>query len=93
MSIDARQQAVLLKDAGILDGDLLAVHRTAQASSGQIVVARLKDEVTVKRLQRRGDRVELMAENPDYPPIVVKGKPPLEKTMYANSSGGVRPKP
>jgi len=59
--------------AGILDGDLLAVHRTGDARSGQIVVARLGDEVTVKRLKRRGGRIELLAENPDYPPIVVNG--------------------
>jgi len=61
-------------DAGILDGDLLAVHKTAEARSGQIVVARLDDEVTVKRLHRhRGGRIELIAENPDYPPIAVDG--------------------
>ena len=57
--------------AGILDGDLLAVHKTAEAKSGQIVVARLGDEVTVKRLKYKGGRVELLAENPDYAPIVV----------------------
>ncbi|MBL8488258.1 MAG: transcriptional repressor LexA [Rhodocyclaceae bacterium] len=61
-------------DAGILDGDLLAVHRTGEARSGQIVVARLDDEVTVKRLKRhRGGRVELLPENPDYAPIPVEG--------------------
>jgi len=60
-----------MRDAGILDGDLLAVHRAAEARSGQIVVARLADEVTVKRLRRRGATVELVAENPDYAPIVV----------------------
>lgn len=49
--------------AGILDGDLLAVHRTGDVGSGQIVVARLGDEVTVKRLKRRGGRIELLAEN------------------------------
>ncbi|MFA6312272.1 MAG: transcriptional repressor LexA [Sterolibacterium sp.] len=58
---------------GILDGDLLAVHKTAEARSGQIVVARLGDEVTVKRLKRKGGRIELLAENPDYAPIVVNG--------------------
>jgi len=58
---------------GILDGDLLAVHKTAEARSGQIVVARLGDEVTVKRLKRKGGRIELVAENPDYPSIVVSG--------------------
>lgn len=56
---------------GILDGDLLAVHRTSEARDGQIVVARLGDEVTVKRLRRHGSRVELLPENPDYAPILV----------------------
>ncbi len=60
-----------MRDAGILDGDWLAVHRQAQAHNGQIVVARLGDDVTVKRLKLRGTRVELIAENPDYSPIVV----------------------
>ncbi len=63
-----------MKDAGILDGDLLAVHKTNEARSGQIVVARLGDEVTVKRLKRRGHQVMLMAENPDFAPILVEGK-------------------
>ena len=63
-----------MKDAGILDGDLLAVHKTADARSGQIVVARLGDYVTVKRLQRRDGQVLLVAENPDFAPIVVEGK-------------------
>ncbi|MSQ72103.1 MAG: transcriptional repressor LexA [Betaproteobacteria bacterium] len=60
-----------MKDIGILDGDLLAVHRSAEARSGQVVVARLHDEVTVKRLRRRGHVAELIAENPDFPPIVL----------------------
>jgi len=60
-----------MRDAGILDGDLLAVHRAAEADNGRIVVARLEDEVTVKRFQRKGHRVELIAENPDYEPIRV----------------------
>jgi repressor LexA len=59
-------------NACILDGDLLAVHRCAQARDNQIVVARIEDEVTVKRLRRVStDRVELIAENPDYSPINV----------------------
>lgn len=58
-------------DAGILDGDLLAVHRAPEARSGQIVVARVNDEVTVKRFKRRGREVQLLAENPDFPPIVL----------------------
>jgi repressor LexA len=64
--------------AGILDGDLLAVHKTAEARNGQIVVARIEDEVTVKRLRRKGARVELVAENPDYAPIVVEGALAIE---------------
>ena len=67
-----------MRDAGILDGDLLAVHRTADARSGQIVVARLSghggDEVTVKRLKRRGRELTLVAENPDFAPIVIDPK-------------------
>jgi repressor LexA len=60
-----------MRDAGILDGDLLAVHRTTEVRSGQIVVARIGDEVTVKRLRRKGSRVELLPENPDFEPIVL----------------------
>jgi repressor LexA len=56
---------------GILDGDLLAVHRSQIAEAGQIVVARIGDEVTVKRLQRIGDRVRLCAENSAYAPIEI----------------------
>jgi len=59
-------------NAGIFDGDLLAVHSTPLASENQIVVARIENEVTVKRLRRPNKyRVELIAENPDYAPIVV----------------------
>lgn len=60
-----------MRNAGILDGDLLAVHRTPEAQDGQIVVARLGDEVTVKRFRRRGDVVRLLPENPDFSPITV----------------------
>ncbi len=60
-----------MRDAGILDGDLLAVQRTKDAKNGQIVVARLGDDVTVKRLRRSQGGVELLAENPDYATIVV----------------------
>ena len=58
-----------MRDAGILEGDLLAVHRTSEAQSGQVVVARIGDEVTVKRLKRRGNSVQLLPENPDFKPI------------------------
>ena len=59
-------------DAGIFDGDLLAVHKTNQARDGEIVVARLDDDVTVKRLQRKAGHIELIAENPDFEPIIVR---------------------
>ncbi len=58
-----------MRDAGILDGDLLAVHQTPVASNGQIVVARVGDEVTVKRFFQEGRQVELRPENPDFEPI------------------------
>jgi repressor LexA len=60
-----------MRDAGILDGDLLAVHTTQEARSGQIVVARLHDEVTVKRYKRTGSRIQLLPENPDFKTIEV----------------------
>ena len=68
-----RVHGLSMKDAGILDGDLLAVHRTDQARNGQIVVARIGDEVTVKRFKRIGNRaqVELWPENPDFKVIEV----------------------
>lgn len=59
-------------DVGILDGDLLAVHKTPTARSGEIIVARIEDEVTVKRLRRKSKRrLLLIAENADYEPIEV----------------------
>ncbi|MGE5338269.1 MAG: transcriptional repressor LexA [Gemmatimonadota bacterium] len=79
-----------MRDAGILDGDWVAVHKQAQAQSGQVVVARLGDDVTVKRLKLRGARAELIAENPDYKPIVVDLKrEPL--TIEGIAVGVIRP--
>jgi len=66
-----RVRGMSMRDAGILEGDLLAVHRTQDARSGQIVVARLADEVTVKRLRRRGHAVQLLPENPEFEAIEV----------------------
>ncbi len=66
-----RVRGMSMRDAGILEDDLLAVHRTVEARSGQIIVARLADEVTVKRLRRRGHAVQLLPENPDFEPIEV----------------------
>tara|TARA_Y100000588_G_scaffold343004_1_gene388216 strand:- start:248 stop:853 length:606 start_codon:yes stop_codon:yes gene_type:complete len=60
-----------MRDAGILNGDLLAVHRQPEALNGEIVVARVDDEVTVKRFRRRGNVVRLLPENPDFTPIVI----------------------
>jgi repressor LexA len=55
-----------MRDDGILDGDWLVVHRTTEAKSGQIVVARVGDDVTVKRLKMRGHKAELIPSNPDF---------------------------
>jgi repressor LexA len=66
-----RVRGMSMRDAGILEGDLLAVHRTQEARSGQVVVARLADEVTVKRFRRRGHAVQLLPENPDFEPLEV----------------------
>lgn len=66
-----RVRGMSMKDIGIFDGDLLAVHTTREARNGQIVVARIDDEVTVKRFQRTGNKVQLIAENPDFAPIEI----------------------
>jgi repressor LexA len=66
-----RVRGMSMRDAGIIEGDLLAVHRTQEARTGQVVVARLADEVTVKRFRRRGHAVQLVPENPDFEPIEV----------------------
>lgn len=62
-------QGTSMRDAGIFDGDLLAVKKTMEARNGQIVVARLGDDVTVKRLSRSGRSITLLPENPDFSPI------------------------
>ncbi len=66
-----RVQGMSMKDAGILDGDLVAVHRTPEVRSRQIIVARLDDEVTVKRYRQNGSIVSLLPENEDFEPIEV----------------------
>ncbi|NOX43088.1 MAG: transcriptional repressor LexA [Gammaproteobacteria bacterium] len=66
-----RVQGMSMRDVGILDGDLLAVHSTSTAENGQIVVARLEDEVTVKRLKKKDHMIYLKAENPDFETIKV----------------------
>ncbi|OEY67056.1 repressor LexA [Marinobacter sp. X15-166B] len=66
-----RVRGMSMKDIGILEGDLLAVHRTQDVHNGQIVVARVGDEVTVKRFRRDGSKVFLLAENEDFAPIEI----------------------
>jgi repressor LexA len=73
-----RVRGMSMRDAGIMDGDLLAVQSTREAKNGQIVVARLGDDVTVKRFERKSDRIELHAENPDFKTIVVQNDEPFE---------------
>ena len=73
-----RVRGLSMRDAGILDGDLLAVQSTREARNGQIIVARLGDDVTVKRLRRTASSIELLPENPDYPVIVVQPGEPFE---------------
>ncbi|MBM7073407.1 repressor LexA [Shewanella sp. OPT22] len=60
-----------MKNIGILEGDLLAVHKQQQASNGQVVVARVEDDVTVKRFEQKGNVVYLHAENEEYQPIEI----------------------
>jgi repressor LexA len=67
-----RVTGMSMRDAGILDGDLLAVHAALTARNGQIVVARIDDEVTVKRFHQRANRITLLAENPDFAPIEIE---------------------
>ncbi|SEA24918.1 transcriptional repressor LexA [Marinobacterium iners] len=66
-----RVKGMSMKNIGIMDGDLLAVHQTREARDGQVVVARIGDEVTVKRFKRDGRKVFLIAENEDFSPIEV----------------------
>ena len=66
-----RVHGMSMRDAGILDGDLVAVHRTPEVRARQIIVTRLDNEVTVKRYRQEGHRVWLMPENPEFSPIQV----------------------
>lgn len=66
-----RVHGMSMKDVGILDGDLVAVHRTPEVRNRQIIVARLDDEVTVKRYRQTGSMVSLLPENDEFEPIVV----------------------
>ena len=86
-----RVQGMSMQDAGILDGDLLAVHRTPEAANGQIVVARVDDEVTVKRFRRRGSRVQLTPENVDFETIEIDLRR-QELVIEGLGVGVIRPK-
>ena len=66
-----RVNGMSMKDIGIMDGDLLAVHKTQDVHNGQVIVARIEDEVTVKRFKKVGSKIELHAENPEFSPIIV----------------------
>ena len=66
-----RVQGDSMRDEGILDGDLVAVRRSPEARDGQVVIARLDGELTIKRLQLRDGTLRLLPRNPDYPPIDV----------------------
>ena len=68
-----------MRDEGILDGDWLVVHRTSEARNGQLVIARIGDDVTVKRYKARGHRAELIPANPDFKTVVVD----LERDVFA----------
>ncbi|MCO6523513.1 MAG: repressor LexA, partial [Candidatus Schmidhempelia sp.] len=66
-----RVSGMSMKNIGIIDGDLQAVHKTQDVSHGQVVVARIDEEVTVKRLSRKGNKIYLLAENEEFLPIEV----------------------
>lgn len=66
-----RVSGMSMKNVGIVDGDLLAVHKTQDVHNGQVVIARIEDEVTVKRLKRQGNLVHLLPENDAFSPIVI----------------------
>ena len=78
-----------MRDEGIFEGDLIGVHRTRDARSGQIVVARLDDAITVKLLKIGKDRIRLLPRNPDYAPIDVS--PDQDFAIEGLYCGLVRP--
>ncbi|QIK81981.1 transcriptional repressor LexA [Lysobacter sp. HDW10] len=78
-----------MRDEGIFDGDLIGVHRTADARNGQIVVARIDEEITVKLFKNTGERIRLLPRNPDYAPIEVM--PGQEFAIEGLYCGLVRP--
>lgn len=79
-----RVRGMSMKDIGIFDGDLLAVHSTQDVQNGQVVVARVEDEVTVKRFRKDGSKVYLIAENEEFAPIEVDLK---EQELFIEGLG------
>lgn len=79
-----RVQGLSMKNVGILDGDLLAVHKTQNVRNGQIVVARIGDDVTVKRLDKKGNIVRLIPENEDLEDIIIDT---TEEAVYIEGLG------
>lgn len=77
-----------MKDIGILDGDLLAVKKYPEARNGQVIVARIENEVTVKRFIKKTSHIELLPENPDFAPIIVR--PNQEFTIEGIAVGLIR---
>lgn len=71
-----RVKGLSMINAGILEGDLIAVHKTKEANNGDIVIARIGDDVTVKRFKKSRNKITLIAENPDFEPINVSTKDP-----------------
>lgn len=80
-----------MRDVGILDGDLLAIKKTSDARNGQIIVARIDDEVTVKRFNKKANYIELLPENPDFEPIVIQ--PGQDFTVEGIALGLIRNSP
>ena len=80
-----------MRDEGIFDGDLIGVHRTRDARIGQIVVARIDDEITVKLLKIGKDRIRLLPRNPDYAPIEVDARPGLRHRRPVLRPGEAEP--
>ena len=84
-----RVNGMSMKDIGIMDGDLLAVHKTQDVHNGQVIVARIEDEVTVKRFKKVGSKIELHAENPEFSPIIVDLRE-QSFTVEGLAVGGIR---
>ena len=79
-----------MRDAGMFDGDWVAVHKTREASNGQVVVARIGDEVTVKTFSKKKNGIELLPANPDFEPIIVDAAAGEEFVIEGRVVGVIR---